>query len=339
MFKTLISAIVAALCAGGTSAAWADQSLQQAVELWLQGDDEQSLPMLAELAADGDAGARLLLARIETSDLGPSPFRQSLGRDKSRALFRYDDNSAFGRSWLFVETQAGNELAQALLKAKNADPDLDLIAELNRLGEHQATDRPTRIVALYGDQDLRDRLLAQDGMMDDLRPYLAYLSGSPEHRGDGIAALRHIQSKPVDATQDQALGMAGLLALGLGFGDVAPDNRWRSAVQDWLMSAGSTKPIADLCSDQCAQDAPACAFAFLTVSGGYFEVIRIDSPLETIISQDRFLSSPRARLMALRRAALARTETNLEWLADSPQLAEISSCAAEMIQAERGKYP
>jgi hypothetical protein len=40
--------------------------------------------------------------------------------------------------------------------------------------------------------------------------------------------------------------------------------------------------------------------------GGYYESIRIDSPLESVISQPRFLASRRASQIALRRAALSR---------------------------------
>ncbi len=338
MFNRAITALAVTSCLAGAPAATADQPLQQAVDLWLQGDDQESLPKLAELAAEGNPDARLLLARIETNDLGPSPYRYALERAQSRALFRFADVSTFGRSWLFVEAQTGNELAQALLKAKQPEPDLELIARLNRLGEHQATDRPTRIVALYGDQDQRDALTANEGVMEELLPYLSYLSGTPERRADGLAALRHIQPKPVDASKPDAQGMAGMLALGLGYGDASPENVWRPAVESWLMSDSSTKPIADLCSEHCPAQAGACAFAFMAISGGYYETIRYDSPLETVIPQNQFLDSPRARLMVLRRAALARTETNQGWLADSRELAEISSCAADLIQVERSKY-
>ncbi|SDX28664.1 hypothetical protein SAMN05444358_104164 [Ruegeria halocynthiae] len=316
----------------------ADSSLGQAVALWLQGDDMQALPMLAELAAEGDVDARLLLGRIETSDLGLSPYRQSLGPERSRKLFRQKDWSAFGQSWLTVEARAGNELAQALQQAKRPEPDLDLIAKLNAFGEHQATDYPTRIVALYGDVDMREKLLADDQVMQALKPYLTYLSQTPEPRGDGLAALRHIQPEPVDASSDQALGMAGLLALGLGYGDVSPDNPWRVSVESWLMSSDSTRPIAQLCTEHCADDAPACAFAFLALTGGYFEAIRIDSPLETVIPQEEFLDSPRARLMVLRRAALARTETNLDWLSSTEPAAALSACAIKLINEERQAY-
>ncbi|KIC38643.1 hypothetical protein RA27_19675 [Ruegeria sp. ANG-R] len=338
MIRPFLAAFLLAAQVAVTPIARADTPFEQAVALWLQGDDTQSLPMLAELAAEGNVEARLLLARIETSDLGPSPFRQSLDPAQSRELFRQKDWSAFGQSWLTVEARAGNELAQALLNAKRPEPDPDLIMRLNAFGEHQATDYPTRIIALYGDADMRRKLLSDDRLMRDLKPYLTYLSNTPEPRGDGVAALRHIQPDAVEASSEQALGMAGLLALGLGYGDTSPDNPWRPAVENWLMTSASTRPIAQLCTERCTDDAPTCAFALLALTGGYFEVIRTDSPLETVIPQAEFLDSPRARLMVLRRAALARTETNLEWLSETEPAAALSACAINLIREERQAY-
>ncbi|EEE36785.1 hypothetical protein RKLH11_619 [Rhodobacteraceae bacterium KLH11] len=337
MIRSAFAALILAAQLVTASGAGADTPLERAVELWLQGDDMRALPMLAELAAEGNAEARLLLGRIETSDLGPSPFRRSLEPAQSRELFRQKDWTAFGQSWLTVEARAGNPLAQALLRAKTPEPDPGLIVELNALGEYQASDYPTRIIALYGDAKMREKLLAENEVMDDLRPYLTYLS-YPEPRGDGLAALRHIQPDPVDLNSEQALGMAGLLSLGLGYGDLSPDNPWRPAVENWLMQSEATRPIAQLCTEHCAQQAPDCAFAFLALSGGYFEVIRTDSPLERLIPQQQFLDSPRARLMVLRRAALARTETNLEWLSETTPAAQLSACAIDLIRQERQAY-
>ena len=167
---------------------------------------------------------------------------------------------------------------------------------------------------------------------------MTYLFTEPEPRGDGLAALRHIQTDPVDANSGPALGMAGLLALGLGYGDLSPDNPWRPSVENWLMTSESTRPVAQLCAQNCSAEAPACAFAFMALSGGYFEVIRTDSPLETVISQSQLHDSPRARLMVLRRAVLARTETNLEWLVDTAPAAQLSACATDLIRKEQRRY-
>lgn len=325
------------------SNAKAEASLEQAVDLWLSGDDAQSLPMLAELARSGDADARLLLGRIETSDLGPSPFRLSLSPEDSRALFRRKPRlgQRFGNTWIAVEAAAGNDHAVALAKSVRPDPDPSVIAKLRRLGEYQAADYPTRIVALYGDAAMKAQLLTSSDLMEDLEPYLAYLSGPPEPRGDGLAALRRIvpdQASAVSANDPDTLGMAGLLALGFGYGDINASNQWRQAVEAWLLTARSTLPVADLCTEQCKEEAGGCAFAFLALAGGYFEIIRIDSPLEKVIPQDRFLTSPRARQMLLRRVTLARAETNLTWLAKPAQVAPMSQCVADLIAQERLGY-
>ncbi|MEO3413535.1 hypothetical protein AAFO92_02635 [Roseovarius sp. CAU 1744] len=325
-----------------TGTAQAQASLNGATELWLQGDDRQSLPALAELARGGNSDARLLLGRIETNDLGPSPYRMSLSKLETRALFRdISDHGLFGRTWISVEAALDNELARVFQRALQPVPRLGLIERLHRIGEIQAADHPTRILALYGTREMREKLRTADYLMPDLIPYLEYVSGPPEPRADGMAALRHIapdEKDEISASDPDSLGMAGLLSLGFGYGGHEADNRWRPAVENWLLSAPSTQPIADLCNESCGQQPGDCAIAFLALTGGYYEVIRIDSPLERLIPQDRFLGSPRARLMVLRRAALARTEAGLTWLADHEDIAEISDCAADLVVNERRNY-
>lgn len=325
-----------------TGVAQAQASLTRATDQWLQGEDEQSLNALADLARKGNADARLLLGRIETMDLGPSPYRMSLTKLETRALFRdISGHGLFGRTWISVEAALDNELARIFQRAAQPVPRLGLIERLNRLGEHQAADHPTRILAHYGDAEMRKKLRAAEFLMTDLIPYLDYLSGAPEPRVDGLSALRYIVSNPnenISASDPDTFEMAGLLSLGFGSGNHNAKNRWRPAVENWLLSTPSTQPIADLCRDNCSDEAGHCAVAFLALSGGYYQVIRVDSPLEKLIPQDVFLASPRARLMALRRAALARSETNMTWLADHGEIAEISECAADLIVGERQKY-
>ncbi len=326
-----------------TGVAQAQASLTRATDQWLQGEDEQSLNTLAELARNGVSDARLLLGRIETMDFGPSPYRMSLSKMETRALFRdISGHGLFGRTWISVEAALDNELARIFLRAVQPVPRLGLIERLNRLGEHQAADHPTRILALYGTTEMIAELYAADFLMSDLIPYLDYLSGPPEPRADGLSALRYITSgsdQDVSPEDPETLGMAGLLSLGFGYGDHSADNRWRPVVEEWLLSTPSTQPIADLCNAECGDDAGGCAAAFLALSGGYYEVIRIDSPLEKLIPQEVFLASPRARLMVLRRAALARSEANMTWLADRDGIAEFSECAADLVINERQKYP
>lgn len=335
-------ACIIAMTATCGAGAVAQSSLEEAVTLWLGGNDVHSLPMLAEMAKGGDVQAQLLLGRIETMDKGPSPYRASLLPEERRALFRKQTViHRFGRGWIAVAADDNNALAALLMRSQLPVSDPGLIAQLWHMGEREATDHPTRVVALYGTEAQKTALVSGTNMLDDLRPYVAYLSGPSEPRGDGLAALRYItglSAEEIPATDVDALAMARVLALGYGYGDIAPDNKWRSAVETWVMTAPSTRPIANLCNSECTDEAGRCGFAFLAMTGGYFETVRLDTPLETIIPQDQFLNSPRARVMALRRAALARLETSQDWLASKQEIAEMSSCAADLIANARQSY-
>ncbi|MEM7188272.1 MAG: hypothetical protein AAF439_01555 [Pseudomonadota bacterium] len=338
-----VSAVLLGVLAALTQDVRAQQagSVEKAVSLWLAGDDEQSLPMLAELASAGDTDARLLLGRIETQDRGFTPFRRVLSPEASRRLFRYDNGTAFGQTWLVVEAASGNELAKALLASKGPAPNPAVINKLNQLGEREATDHPTRILALYGDSGAKRTLRDSADVLTDLIPYLDYLSGEPEPRGDGLAALRHLfpdRAAEVSAQDSGSLEMASLLALGLGFGGDDAANKWRADVEAWLQTAPSTRPIHALCQQTCGADVGPCGFAMLALSGGYFEAIRLDSPLEAVIPQQTFLDSARARQMLLNRVTLARAEDDSGWLSDLPELPKISQCVADAIRLNRRNY-
>ncbi|MFN3210120.1 MAG: hypothetical protein ACE369_14165 [Roseovarius sp.] len=314
----------------------------EAVALWLSGDDRHSLPSLAELAREGHPDARILLARIETMDRGPSPYRMGLQPDERRALFRdMSAPSRFGRSWLAVEAKAGNRLAEMFLRSRKPFLQLQTHFALWQAGERQATDYPTRIAALYGSRAVRDKLVASETILPEMRPYLAFLADTPEPQADGMAALRHMVGlghAVISADDPETLETARFLALGFGFGELSASNRWRRAVEDWALSDLAARPIADLCKAECPGQVGSCAVAFLALTGGFYEVARLDSPYEKAIPQEQFLNSPRARIMTLRRAALARDEPNQRYLSDRTGMSRLSSCAAVLVLRARADY-
>ena len=61
---------------------------QHAVKIWLDDNDADSLPVLKNLAVEGNRAAQLFLGRIEITDRAPSKFVQSLSRDERLSLFR-----------------------------------------------------------------------------------------------------------------------------------------------------------------------------------------------------------------------------------------------------------
>ncbi|WP_350335076.1 hypothetical protein [Coralliovum pocilloporae] len=319
-----------------------DPDFRKAVALWLDDDDRHSLPELARLAEDGNVAARLLLSRIERTDRGPSPYVRTLSDQQRLALFRpRSDGGRFHPSWLMVEMQKKNALARMLQMAGRPQVDVELIRGLRDAGELQATDHPTRIAALYGTHGLRQLLLDEKLVLPELVPYVLYNRLAPEPRGDGIAALRWIvQPRTPDLVSPddpETLSMAGLLALGFGYGSLSPDNRWYKYVENWVLRSEAARPVADFCQRSCGSDKKACAMTMLALTGGYYEVIRLDSPLESVIGQERFLASKRARQSAFRRAAMARSETD-DWLATIPEIARHSVCLANQVDAHRALF-
>ena len=61
MYRRLLIGLLCLLGVAGLGNAQSGTQLDKAVELWLQGDDAHSLPLLSELAAEGRSEARLLL--------------------------------------------------------------------------------------------------------------------------------------------------------------------------------------------------------------------------------------------------------------------------------------
>ncbi|MEM7173596.1 MAG: hypothetical protein AAF530_25780 [Pseudomonadota bacterium] len=320
-----------------------EPSFKKAVDLWLDGNDRDSLPQLARLARDGNPAARLLLARIERKDRAPSAYIDGLTTKARLDLFRAPKHEGlFRKTWLQVEAANGNPLAQALQRANGPEVDLDLIRDLRAAGEFQATDHPLRIAALYGGPSEHDALLDEALILPELVPYVSYNRGPPEPRGDGLAALRMMagpdDSGDITPSDPDSLGMAALLALGFGFGDLSPGNRWRPTVESWLLNNPATRPMAELCRQACptaVDDGPGrCAIAAMALTGGYYEIIRLDSPLESVIPQADFLASERARTMTLRQAATTLAETGAE-LASIDEIAAHSPCMAKLVAGER----
>ena len=162
---------------------------------------------------------------------------------------------------------------------------------------------------------------------------------TPEKHADGLAALRHIATEnieDVDENQSDAMEMAGTLALGYGYGSLNPNNKWYDQVAKWVLEAPSTMPMAQFCKQACQGEVPSCAMTLFALTGGYFEAIRLDTPLETVIPQKQFLESHRARQMTVRRAVFTRAETNAE-LASIAEIAKHSRCLANSIAVLRSK--
>ncbi len=313
--------------------------LHEAIEIWLQNNDENSLPTIAKLARDGNTAARLLLSRIERTERAPSSYLESLTIKQQKALFRNPENKGvFQPSWMLTEAESGNSIAALFLSSYVPRVDLATIHALRQAGEFEATDHPVRIAALYGDIKIKKALL-DELATPQMRPFVISQLPPAKPIADGLAALEYMKQfgQKYSHTKDieyETKAAARFLALGIPYGDVSRTNPWRSVVSNWLMYSTEAAPIRKTCEAHCANDVEECGITLLGLTGGYYEAIRLDSPMENLISQSTFLHSERAAAQALRRGALIRAEHGGE-IASIQQIAHRSQCLAKWVKLER----
>ncbi len=319
-----------------------DPAFRQAVIDWLQDNDSDSLPTLSGLAKNGNSAARILLARIEITDRASTSYVKSLSRAQRLALFRAPvGKSIFKPSWLQWEADAGNGFAQSLLSATTLGINIEAIQNLIALGEPESAEHLVRKVAVDGSHADHLKLANVLDPNSELAPYLRGFQFSRTGLTTGKTALAYIASNTnendirwPDDSPDSAMASV-FVDIGYQAGDHAIEygaqNRFYRAIAEWVMAAPVAAPIAEICRSNCSVDEiPQCANTALGLAGGYYEVIRFDSPLEAIIPQRKYRFSARAIGMALRRMALARTEAS-EQVFSEQELRDHSACLAKAI--------
>lgn len=325
-----------------------DPRFEAAVLLWLEDDDARSLPQLARLAQEGNTAARLLLGRIEVAERAPSTFVRSLARAERFDLFRPPSNGAvFRPTWLRTESKAGQPLAQALDEAMALGLNLPAVRRLYALGEREAAEHLVIKIAIDGSQDEKDRLAKLMGPEADLLPYVQSFGPVHEASAMGRNAFRYLRARLGEPGQetlpagDEAEAVIRFLGIGYQSGFSADrfskSNRFYPSITRWLESAPQTRPIVASCAKVCpSAEIRHCTVVAVGMTGGYYEAIRLDSPLESVISQDRYLKSRRAEGTALRRVAFARSEL-LEELFPEAGIRARSACLADAVREERAK--
>lgn len=335
-----------------------DPEFRVLVDAWLDDDDAKSLPGLSALALQGNVAARLLLSRIETTDSGPSEFVKRLSRAERAALFRPAGSGPFRPSWLAFESERGNDVASALLQATSLGINIEAVQRLQEMGEHEATGHLVRKIAVDGSQAQREQLAAMLPPDSEWSPYLrAFLRMEAQDGGDGLPAVENssgwtalqtilgtvsdVEPTTVALNSDaESLAAMAFVDTGfqaggqsLGFG---PGNRYFLDVAHWVTQSTQGFPVANFCGRVCsAEEVSACANTSLGIIGGYYEIVRFDSPLQSIISQQRFLSSERAIGAVSRRMAFATTEAGDAMISD-PRIRQLSGCLADALAEEAG---
>lgn len=119
--------------------AQATAELTAAIDSWLEDDDQASLPVISNLAQNGDAFAQMLISQIEreTPSGGETPYVLAMDRKARIKTFRAPGGLS-GTLWVKKRAAEGDALAAALLASKLLDAGIDTAHALHRAGEVEA---------------------------------------------------------------------------------------------------------------------------------------------------------------------------------------------------------
>jgi len=325
-----------------------DPALMAAIEVWLQDNDTKSLPVFASLAGDGNKAARLLLARIEATEQAASNFVNGLSRKERIDLFRSNSGKGLFRpTWLKSERQAGNKLAALLLESSNTTVNVSAIRMLYEIGEEEAAYDLIREVAGVGSQKDKEELANLLPSESELTPYLRALQNPLKGFTPGYAALQRIISgsevtQPEDifpSSAEDTIEAANFVEFGYQNGVKATGfdeaNSYYDNLVNWIETNMATAPISTLCRRICNhENIKSCAITVFGLGGGYYKVIKFDSPLQALIEQPRYVTSDRAVGMLLRRVSFVKTAAGTPMISEA-DLGKKSACLAKAVAEVR----
>lgn len=298
--------------------------LAEAVALWLADDDAGALPLLSELATDGDAAAQMLLSQIEreTPPGGETDFVLSLDRAGRKALFRAPGGLS-GAPWVGKRAEAGDPVAAALIASKLPSATIETAHALYAAGEREQAKRLTWEIVDRGRFDAV-LAMAEDAPLFAALDYVVWMRGwfaggalsteqrkwisvsEPEGRAAGlmlasmIAPVLSPQLAPQRPVANVVRALRGDATEIAGEGPEAV--KYMAKMYRRLALRDPDLRVARrLCEDLCPDQPGVCMMSTVALIGGYDRLMNQDTPFEAVIPQADYLESPRAVNTLLRR--------------------------------------
>lgn len=307
----------------------AEEDLADAIDAWLADKDEVAVPLLAQLARDGNVDARLLMGRIADRPGAFSPYMASLSR-KERNKFLKAPGGISGVSWLGVISDE-NEIAAAHIKAKDVKNGVPGIVKLLELGEAgPSVGYLYRQLAQGNQTDLLE--LANKEHLPESAQYVLWAGAvfDPILRGGSASSSVKGTLGEFEA-ELKRFDLRALMALGVVYGYFPPAKKLMyapaKAVGDELtgqlnpelinepskrlslttasvvlMNSEYTKPIVRLCRQECPQTTQACVATLFGGIGGFFVLTGLQTPVEKLIPSSTYFASKRYQADLLRLA-------------------------------------
>lgn len=307
-----------------------DPEFLQAVQDWLNDDDAASLPVLSNLAHDGNRAARYLLGQIEktTHFNAESDYVNSLDRKQRLAIFRAPGGLG-GTSWLDILTDDGEQLATLITELKKTQYDFDVISRLTELGERRQVSVELVRHLQYGNYEILISL-AYGNQLSYGDQFYAWLA----HLYKGSASKEELKKVIQKLTADsKSTGVESVLMTSFAYDYLNPKTEqlrfvrrigkalYRTPItllgKDGKKAGGEIEKFADwlvlaapktealyypyvFCRKECPEDTGRCMASSIGLIGGYEKLKRLRSPLENLIPNTDYIISERAHRSLLR---------------------------------------
>lgn len=340
MLKSILLATTIILSTVAASFANPDDDFQTALDLWLEGNDETSLLALSALANDGYTDAQILLAQIERSSSFTSDFVTGLTRKERTALLRMPGGLS-GKSWL-VAARENSDLAAAFLDVKSVETRYDAAISLYELGEIRAADETIMQQFNYGIEPLFE-LAAERRLPVEIMPIVTMMAklnmAQAEPFVRRMIEMGNFRQELSRADEIRGSQIAPIwIPAPNGSGNDLSNIMTGRVLEEWNIPAASireyedwivTHPLLDVlripCERLCPDEVTACSrVAYAAIP--YRETFTMGSPVETLISQDRYLHSERA--------AIDIVSNWVDRLGTMETLPKASACFAEHLASE-----
>lgn len=316
----------------------AQDGFAAALKAWLNDDDPVALPMLSRLANEGHIPAQIFLGRI--ANRVASEYVEGLSRKDRNSLLRAPGGLS-GKSWVAVAANAGSPLAQSF-QASTLPP--YSIEELRDLLDHAETAEATSFLlrsAASGRMNGIEELL-DDSRLPKAAAYTIWLSiiqnetQNLEQKKKNIDLFLHEGGVGAVIVATELISRFG----GEIPGHVEALGR-RLSGDRWTLLEPMTEPIVDLrgeptpalgsitayCNSSCQNEVPRCLYDSLVLVGGYDDLWRLMSPVESYLPTPTYHRSKRVLV------DVERTMGSRHLIHDRRYRAQIAgnSCAADPI--------